>query len=119
MAYTKDISLVTLLLAKNYTEAYVNDHQGVSATAKIGTLTLGTTWNGTGPYTQSVSTSYTATDKTVVDIQPDPDIVAQLMADGVSEIIIKNNNGALTAYAFGAVPSTSLTISVLYSEVAE
>jgi len=117
MAYTKDISLITLLMAKNYTERYVEDHQGIAASAKVGTLTIGTTWSGTDPFTQSVTTSYTTTDKTVVDIQPDPTIVEQLVKDGVSQIIIKNDNGALTAYAFGAKPSTSLTISVLYSEV--
>ena len=114
MAYTKDISLITLLLAKNYTESYVADHH---ASAKKGTLTIGTTWSGDDPFTQSVTTTYTATDKTVVDIMPDPDIVSQLQADGVSQIIIQNDNGALTAYAFGAKPSTSLTIQVLYSEV--
>ena len=117
MAYSKDISLITLMMAKAYTEAYVRDHQGTPASAKAGTLSLGTTWSGSDPFTQSVSTSYTTTNKTVVDIQPDPDIVAQLIKDGVSEIIIKNNNGALTAYAFGATPSTALTIQVLFSEV--
>ena len=117
MAYTKDVSLVTLLMAKNYTERYVKDHQGTPATATAGTLTIGTSWSGDDPFTQSVITPYTATDKTVVDIMPDPDIVSQLQADGVSQIIIKNDNGGLTAYAFGAKPSTSLTIQVLYSEV--
>ena len=117
MAYTKDVSLVTLLMAKNYTERYVKDHQGTPATATEGTLTIGTTWSGDDPFTQSVTTTYTATDKTVVDIMPDPDIVSQLQADGVSQIIIQNDNGGLTAYAFGAKPSTSLTIQVLYSEV--
>lgn len=50
-------------------------------------------------------------------MQPDPAIVEQLMTDGVSQIILANNNGALTAYAYGAKPSTALTIQVYFSEV--
>ena len=117
MAYTKDISLVTLLLARNYTQAYVRDHQGIAASATVGTITLGTNWAGNDPYTQTAVTSYTVTNKTRADMQPDPAIVEQLMIDGVSQIILANNNGALTAYAYGAKPSTALTIQVYFSEV--
>lgn len=117
MAYTKDISLVTLMLAKNYTQAYVKDHQGTAASAVEGTITLGTNWSGNGPWTQAAGTAYTVTGKTRVDLQPDPDIVSQLTLDGVSQIIVKNNSGALTAYSFGGKPSAALTIPVFYSEV--
>lgn len=90
---------------------------GGSKAGKAATVSLGTTWSGSDPYTQSITSSFTTTAKTVVDIQPDPDIVAQLINDGVSEMLIKNDGGTLTAYSFGGAPSTSLTLPVIYSEV--
>lgn len=117
MALSKDISILTLMLAQKFTKNYVNDHSGTASAGTAGTVTLGTSWSGSGPYTQNAGTTYTTTEKTVVDIQPNVSVINQLAEDGVSQIIIENNNATLTAYAFGAKPTTALTLPVLFFEV--
>lgn len=82
-------------------------------------VTLGTTWSGNGPYTQTVTVSgYTVTANTKVDLQPDATAIAQMISDGVNALYVVNNNGTLTAYAVGAAPTVALTVQVICTEVA-
>ena len=84
-----------------------------------GTVSLGTTWSGSGPYTQTVTVSgYTVTANTKVDLQPDATAIAQMISDGVQALYVVNNNGTLTAYAISAATTASLTIQVTCTEVA-
>ena len=113
------ISLETLALAKKYTKNYVDSHGGGGGTSiTYGSVSLSTSWTGNGPFTQIVSLSgYSATDKTKVDLLADSDTVAQMIADGVDEIYIENDDATLTAYAIGGKPSAAMTIQAVFSEV--
>lgn len=84
----------------------------------VKTITLDTSWSGSGPYTHAVSvTGYTLTASSKVDIQPDATAITALMDDGVAALYIVNNNRTLTAYAVGAMPTSSLTLQITIEEV--
>jgi uncharacterized repeat protein (TIGR02543 family) len=88
-------------------------------TPKKATITLNTTWSGSGPYTKTVTISgATITANTKVDVQFDATAIAQMVSDGTNAIYISNNNGTLTAYAVGAKPTESLSLQVIYYETA-
>ena len=83
-----------------------------------GSVTLSLSWSGNGPFTQTVTvTGTTVTSNSKVDLQPTAAQLTQLMTDGVTALIIENNNGTLTAYALGAAPSTAMTIACTVTEV--
>ena len=89
----------------------------IASIGEVDTVSLGTTWSGSDPYTSTVTlTNYAVTDKTLVNILPDPNVVQAMMADGITEIFITNNNGVLTATALGGVPSSAMTLNVLCTE---
>ena len=65
-------------------------------------------------YLQSVTIpSTTANSK--VDLQPTPEQLVMLMEEEIT-MYIANDEGKLTAYAIGAIPSTDITIKALISE---
>lgn len=91
----------------------------ILASSIVKTLQLSATWDGAGPYTQTITLSgYTPTANTKIDLQPDMNIIQQLINDEVGGLYIENNNGVLTAYAIGNKPSTALSIQITVSEVA-
>ena len=74
----------------------------ILASSIVKTLQLSATWNGTGPYTQTITLSgYTPTANTKVDLQPDMNIIQQLINDEVGGLYIENNNGALSLVTCG------------------
>ena len=82
------------------------------------TITLSTSWSGSGPYTQTVTLpNYTATANSKVDLQPDATTINQMITDKVLALYISNTNGTLTAYAIGAAPTASMTIQATVTEV--
>jgi hypothetical protein len=62
-----------------------------------------------GFYAQTV-TSLDVQDGDRVDLMSTMDVIAQLENDGVSMLYVENNNGVLTAYSRGGVPSVKLTV---------
>lgn len=91
----------------------------ILASSIVKTLQLSETWSGTGPYTQTVTLSgYTPTANTKIDLQPDMNVIQQLINDEVGGLYIENNNGVLTAYSIGNKPSVALSIQITVSEVA-
>lgn len=87
-------------------------------TPKTASITLPyANWSGNSPWTQTVTISgATITANTKVDIQPDAAAYAGMINDGVIALFIENNNGTLTAYSIGVVPTVNITIQVTYYE---
>ena len=66
-------------------------------------------WTGNGPYTQEVSIQgVTAASK--IDIQADAAAISQLLSDEVRAVWVENNNGTVTVYSIGAVPTEDITV---------
>lgn len=88
------------------------------AEIQLGSISLSGTWSGAGPYTQTVTvTGATVTANSKVDIQLTAAQIASLISDGVTGLVIENNNGTLTAYAVGSAPG-AMTVQVTVTEVA-
>ena len=83
----------------------------------LATIQTGVSWFGDDPYTLTVLVSgYTVTSNTMISVLPSVDVIEQMMADGVTNIFITNNNGTLTATAVGGAPTTAMTLQVLCTE---
>lgn len=83
----------------------------------VDTVSLGTSWTGTGPYTQVVTIDGIDSNSKI-DLQPDADVINKLMESGTSALYIVNNNGVATAVAIGAAPNSALTIQCTITKVA-
>lgn len=86
---------------------------------KTGTVTIGTFWSGSGPYSQTVTvTGAAVTTKSKVDLTPTAAQLETLAADGVLSLTIENNGGTLTAWVVGTQPSAAMTVSCIVRETA-
>ena len=83
---------------------------GISSVESIQEITLDKDdWTGNGPYTQEVSLQgVTAASK--IDIQADAAAISQLLSDEVRAVWVENNNGTVTVYSIGAVPTEDITL---------
>jgi len=81
-----------------------------------GTVTIGTSWTGSGPWSQTV-TIQGATARTKVDLQPDATTLEQLVSDGVTAIWVENDNGTLTAKTIGAAPTAQLSMQCTLTRI--
>lgn len=92
---------------------------GDSGKPKIGSISVGTTWSGAGPYTQTVTVSgASVTSKSIVNIQPTAANLSQMVADGVSALYVENNGGTLTLIAVGGQTQTAMTVQCTVEETA-
>lgn len=83
----------------------------------IGSISMAAeSWEGDGPYTQVVTLPGTNAN-CLIDLMPGLDAQATILGDGVTAMYIDNTNGVLTAYSYGAQPTTDLTIPVLVTEL--
>ena len=91
----------------------------VAAQPKISAVmvTLTANWVGdASPYTQIITIpGMTSTKK--VDLQPTPAQIAALMENGTVGLQVVNDNGAITAYAFGEKPAEAITVQATLTEV--
>lgn len=102
----------------NVWSAQKTSNQINSVKERLATVNLSSSWNGTGPYTQTVTISgQTITNKTKVDVQPDSTVIQSMMNNGIYGLYIENNNSTLTAYCVGGHFSDSISIQVSLSEV--
>ena len=83
---------------------------GISSVESIQEITLDKDdWTGNGPFIQEVSLQgVTAASK--IDIQADAAAISQLLSDGVRAVWVENNNGTVTVYSIGAVPTEDITL---------
>lgn len=103
-----------IMYPRTLTEQVINGQRQIV----ISSVSLSTTWSGSGPYTQVITVDG-ADAKSKVDLQPDSTIIESLSEDGVTAIYIVNDNGTLTAVATGAAPTTALNIQCSIEEVVE
>lgn len=86
---------------------------------KTGTVTIGTFWSGSGPYSQTVTvTGAAVTAKSKIDLTPTAAQLETLAEDGVLSLTIENNGGTLTAWVVGTQPSAAMTVSCVVRETA-
>ena len=83
----------------------------------VDTVSLGTSWTGTGPYTQVVTINGIESDSKI-DIQPDADVINKLMESGTTALYIVNDSGVATAVALGAAPTAALEIQCTITKTA-
>ena len=83
----------------------------------VDTVSLGTSWTGTGPYTQVVTIDGIESDSKI-DIQPDADVINELMESGTTALYIVNDSGVATAVALGAAPNSALEIQCTITKTA-
>lgn len=75
-------------------------------------VTLTTTWQGTGPYTQTVMTGQDTHYR--VDVTPTPEQLAQIVSDGVTIMQANNVDGSIVVTCVGAVPSVALAMRLVF-----
>lgn len=83
----------------------------------VDTVSLGTSWTGTGPYTQVVTIDGVESDSKI-DLQPDADVINKLMESGTTALYIVNDSGVATAVALGAAPTAALTVQCTITKTA-
>ena len=91
--------------------------EGKQPVIRTAEIALSSSWSGSGPYTQAVALEG-VTGQTKGDLQPDADVLVQLMGDGVTALWIENDDGVLTACALGSMPLSALSIQCSLTEVA-
>lgn len=82
---------------------------------KISTITLGTTWEGTGPYYQDVALSY-VTEEYIVDLQPSVEQIVSWQENGYAFTTL-SGTGSVRVYAIGNLPSESISIQTKAQKV--
>ena len=116
------ISVETLVLAKQYTQDYVDDHPsgGDILPANQGSVQIPNAWSGSGPYRAAASVvGYTVTARTQVNLYADDDLIDMLREAGVQSLYCENDNGFITAVAIGGKPSTAISVDATFMEVKE
>ncbi len=62
-------------------------------------------------YTQRVSIEGVEVNERI-DVQPSASVLMRLLDDGVIALFVENNEGVLTAYCIGGVPTTDVTVQI-------
>ena len=83
----------------------------------VDTVSLGTSWTGTGPYTQTITVAE-ADANSKVDLQPDATVIQKLIDAGTTALYIVNDDGVFSAVAIGSAPTESLTIQCTITKTA-
>lgn len=84
----------------------------------VGSIEISATWTGdSSPYSQTVTvTGETVSYGSKIDLQPTAAQIADLISDGVTGMMVENNNGTLTVYALGAQTTSSMTVQCTAEE---
>lgn len=82
---------------------------------KVKTITLGTTWEGTGPYYQDVELSY-VTAEHMVDLQPTVEQIISWKESGYAFTTF-SGTGSVRVYAIGNLPTESISVQTRAQKV--
>ena len=102
-----------IMYPKTLTEQVINGQRQII----VDSITIGTSWTGSGPYTQTVTVE-NADANSKVDIQADATIIQKLIDAGTTALYIVNNDGVFSAVAVGAAPTEALTIQCTITKTA-
>lgn len=102
-----------IMYPKTLTEQVINGQRQII----VDSITIGTSWTGYGPYTQTVTVE-NADANSKVDIQADATIIQKLIDAGTTALYIVNNDGVFSAVAVGAAPTEALTIQCTITKTA-
>lgn len=102
-----------IMYPKTLTEQVINGQRQII----VDSITIGTSWTGSGPYTQTVTVE-NADANSKVDIQADATIIQKLIDAGTTALYIVNNDGVFSAVALGAAPTEALEIQCTITKTA-
>ena len=102
-----------IMYPKTLVEQVINGQRQII----VDSVAIGTSWTGSGPYTQTVTVE-NADANSKVDIQADATIIQKLIDAGTTALYIVNNDGVFNAVAVGAAPTEALTIQCTITKTA-
>ena len=102
-----------IMYPKTLTEQVINGQRQII----VDSVTIGTSWTGSGPYTQTVTVD-NADANSKVDIQADATIIQKLIDAGTTALYIVNNDGVFSAVAVGAAPTQVLEVQCTITKTA-
>ena len=95
--------------------AYIRNKPNLSEVVKIKNIILeASLWSEEAPYSHPIYLEVTPNNK--IDMQPNIDAMAFLSVENI-KILIKNDNGIVTAYAINGKPAVDLSLQVAITEV--
>ena len=81
----------------------------INSPIQVTSVHLTTSWQGNDPYTQSISID-NITANTIVDIQPNEQILSLMQDNHINAMWVENNNGSLTIKTMGGVFVAPITL---------
>lgn len=104
-------------MVSGLTKVYVGTSNGYKdlATTITYNATIGTSWSGSGPYTQTVSVNgLLSTDNPIVDVVlSDNSVSSKAVIEAWSKVSrIVTNNGSITVYCYDSAPTISIPVQL-------
>ena len=88
-----------------------------SCSSKVISVTIPSSGWSNNAQSLNLSSIYTVTNKTKVDIEGDNTVLEQLVIDDCEGIYVENNNGSLTIKAITNAPTENITVQLVIYEV--
>ena len=88
-----------------------------SCSSKVISVTIPSSGWSNNAQSLNLSSIYTVTNKTKVDIEGDNTVLEQLVIDDCEGIYVENNNGSLTIKAITNAPTESIAVQLVVYEV--
>ena len=89
----------------------------INCSSKVISVTIPSSGWSNNAQSLNLSSIYTVTNKTKVDIEGDNTVLEQLVIDDCEGIYVENNNGSLTIKAITNAPTENITVQLVIYEV--